>query len=151
SLPRSVRVSPPEGFAYYALHPMDFAAIACVGRYEYCVAVIGIRTIGTALSAMVVAGLHKQGIEASRTTVRPEGHPYDRRTSFSPDQLAWIKQQSQRGAAFVVVDEGPGLSGSSFLSVGEALKALGVAGDRITFLGTRDLDPDQLCTRDGAS
>src|SRR5512135_1034559 len=26
--PASLNISPPEGFAYYALHPLDFAAIA---------------------------------------------------------------------------------------------------------------------------
>jgi hypothetical protein len=47
-----------------------------------------------------------------------------------------------------VVDEGPGLSGSSFLSVGEAVAELGVAHEQIVFLGTREIDPNALCTRD---
>ncbi len=150
-LPETVRVSPPEGFAYYALHPLDFAEGACVDGPEGSFAVIGIRTIGTVLSAMTLAGLQKRGIAASRTTVRPEGHPYDRHAQFRPYQLDWIRQHKRRGSRFLVVDEGPGLSGSSFLSVGEALTACSVAGDRITFLGTRDVEPAQLCSRDAAS
>ena len=150
-LPDSIRVSPPEGFAYYALHPLDFAEEACVLEPESSVAVIGIRTIGTVLSAMAAAGLKKRGIRASRTTVRPGGHPYDRRAQFSCDQLAWIQQHNQRGSGFLVVDEGPGLSGSSFLSVGQALTTCGIAAGRITFLGTREVDPAQLCSSDAAS
>jgi hypothetical protein len=38
------------------------------------------------------------------------------------------------GAAYAIVDEGPGLSGSSFGAVADALEAQGVAPDRITFL-----------------
>ena len=150
-LPESVRISPPEGFADYALHPLDFAEGACVIEPVSSVAVIGIRTIGTVLSAMAAAGLKKRGIGASRTTVRPGGHPYDRRAQFSCDQLAWIQQHNQRGSGFLVVDEGPGLSGSSFLSVGEALTTCGIAAGRITFLGTREVDPAQLCSSDASS
>ena len=150
-LPDSVKFSPPEGFADYALHPLDFAEGACAVGPEGSVAVIGIRTIGTVLSAMALAGLQKEGIAAWRTTVRPEGHPYDRRAQFNSDQLAWIQQQKLRGSGFLVVDEGPGLSGSSFLSVGEALRMVGVAEDRITFLGTREVYAAQLCSRDAVS
>jgi hypothetical protein len=150
-MPMSVMISPPEGFAYYALHPLDFAeAVSDLAR-QHSVAVVGIRTIGAVLSAVTMAALHKQGIKVSRTSVRPDGHPYHRRTRFSPDQLAWIQEHKQRSSVFLVVDEGPGLSGSSFLSVAEALRACGVACNRLKLIGTRDVDPDQLCASGAAS
>jgi hypothetical protein len=148
SMPESVRISHPEGFAYYALHPADFAngAAGCVERGA--VGVIGIRSIGTTLSAIARSVLARKGVSASRITIRPVGHPYDRKTEFANSQADWVEQHRQKGSTFLIVDEGPGLSGSSFLSVAEALEQHGVSSARITLLGTRDVDPTQLCARD---
>ncbi len=55
-----------------------------------------------------------------------------------------------RRADFLVVDEGPGMSGSSFLSVGDALLSTGVPRSRITFLGTREPNPSSLTAPDAA-
>ena len=151
-LPASLFVSPPEGFAYYALHPLSYAdAIADLKLPSRNAAVIGIRSIGTTLGAVVQAGLKVAGIKVARITVRPTGHPYDRVTDLDEAQKAWIAKQRARGAHFVVVDEGPGMSGSSFLSVGDALTSAGVERDRITFLGSRVPDPTSLTSRDGAT
>jgi hypothetical protein len=141
-LPADLRVSRPEGFAYYALVPRDLAAaVPPAGPTT----VVGIRTIGVALSAVVRAAL---GPAADRFTVRPHGPPYDRVTTLSADQVARVRRQPGR---FIVVDEGPGLSGSSLLSVAEALVAAGVEPDRVLLLGTRAVDPDTLVTRDGGT
>jgi hypothetical protein len=151
ALPESVIISPPEGFAYYALHPLDLAALAGrVAPASAPVAVVGIRSIGVTLSAVVMAALIGRGTRAERTTVRPVGHPYDRRTTLSPEQLRWVARQRAASAQFLVVDEGPGISGSSFISVGEALLEAGVARECILFLGSRDPDPEKLTARDGA-
>jgi hypothetical protein len=140
-----VSVAPPEGFAYYALHPLDMADLVETAEVKNpFAAVIGIRSIGTTLSAVVQAKLQTNGTKAERITVRPTGHPYDRATSFSPEQTRWIAAMLSHGAAFLVVDEGPGMSGSSFLSVGEALLAGGVPRSAISFLGTRCADPQSL-------
>jgi hypothetical protein len=151
SLPEAVEVSPPEGFAYYALHPRDFADEASKSDSSRSYAIIGIRSIGTVLSAVWLAALCQRGIDASRTTVRPSGHPYDRVTEFNVEQIRWIGQQRVMGSRFVVIDEGPGLSGSSFLSVGEALLKHGVPAERITFWGTRALEPQRLCSPGAAT
>jgi hypothetical protein len=152
SPPISLCISTPEGFAYYAVHPLDFAALADqVALPEGRAAVVGIRSIGTTLSAVATASLKRRGVRSERTTVRPVGHPYDRRTSFTAQQLRWIARQRAASAHFLVVDEGPGLSGSSFLSVGDALLEAGVARERITFLGSRYPDPEVLTARDGAA
>src|SRR6266536_3171165 len=103
-IPEMLSISPPEGFTYYALHPLDFANV--VSRIpedpKHC-AVIGIRSIGTTLSAVVFAALSITGRPASRITVRPSGHPYSRRTEFRPDEMRWVQQNI--AAQFLVVDE----------------------------------------------
>jgi len=73
SVPASVSVKAPEGFMHYALDPAAYAISAAryaddVGRPRAARAgVVGVRSIGTSLSAVVVAAL-----ETTRTvTVRP--------------------------------------------------------------------------------
>ena len=106
-VPARVSVSPPEGFTYYALHATDFVGVLDkVAREPKPCAVLGIRSIGTTLSAVVLAALVREGIPATRITVRPTGHPYSRRTEFSAVQLAWVERNL--GAQFLIVDEGPG-------------------------------------------
>ncbi len=139
-------VSRQEGFAYYALHPLDFAdLVSTAGLQAPHVYVVGIRSIGTVLSAVAAARLNADGIPASRTTVRPEGHPYDRRTTFPPPQRYAIDQALSRGALFLVCDEGPGRSGSSLLSVAEALEWEGVRSERIVLLCSHQPVVDGLC------
>ncbi len=151
-LPASLFLSPPEGFAYYALHPLSYAdAIVDLKLPSRNAAVIGIRSIGTTLGAVVQAGLKSNGITVARITVRPTGHPYDRVTDLDEAQKAWIAEQRARSAHFFVVDEGPGMSGSSFLSVGDALMNAGVGRGKITFLCSRVPDPASLTSRDGAT
>ena len=147
-LPETVRISHPEGFAYYALHPGDFAD--AVTKMDSCrlVGVVGIRSVGTTLSAVVASALRRIGVAASRITVRPGGHPYDRKTELDGRQRAWLREQQRQDAMFLIVDEGPGLSGSSFLSTAECLMREGIGTERITLLGTRDVDPGQLCASD---
>lgn len=148
-VPGQVNISPPEGFTYYALHPLDFAGITLqLSPEPRACAVIGIRSIGTTLSAVVMASLKQQGRIAFRMTVRPSGHPYSRKTEFSAAQKRWIDQQSAAGAQFVIVDEGPGRSGSTFLSVADALLQAGVSPGRITLLGSRRPDPGSLLAED---
>src|SRR5882724_4330375 len=78
ALPETVEVSIPEGYAFYALHPRSYAE-AAVRFWEdarpRAVVVIGIRSIGTSLSAVVCAALEERGCAVRRYTVRPGGHP----------------------------------------------------------------------------
>lgn len=150
-VPATVSTSPPEGFSYYALHPLDFARLAeRLASPEAPVRVVGIRSIGTTLSAVTVAALRRHGIRAERVTVRPVGHPYDRRVALTPREHRWVQDGLAEGARFWVVDEGPGLSGSSFLAAGDALASAGAPRDHIVFLGSRAPDPDALLAPDGA-
>jgi hypothetical protein len=50
----------------------------------------------------------------------------------------------------MIVDEGPGLSGSSFLSVAEALERAGVASTKIVFISSHEPNIDALCGSDAA-
>ena len=149
--PETVRISHPEGFAYYALHPGDFADAMRDMSSRVPVAVVGIRSIGTTLSAVACAALRRRGVRASRITVRPSGHPYDRTTELTDSQRDWVREQQRDTSRFMVVDEGPGLSGSSFLSVAECLMREGVGAESITLVGTRDVDPAQLCASNANS
>lgn len=146
SIPEKLTISVPEGFAYYGLHPLAFSEVLDrLPELPERVAVVGIRSIGTTLSAVTAAALRQRGCEASRFTVRPEGHPYDRRTEFSGDQMQLVKRQLSLRAHFLVVDEGPGLSGSSFLSGAEALVRAGVAKEKIALICSHAPQPARLC------
>ncbi len=149
--PEMLQVSTPEGFAYYGLHPLAYADLAR-GLDLKCrsIAIVGIRSIGTTLSAVVRAETLQRGFDVERITVRPVGHPFDRRCEFDGDQRRWLAEHLRRDSEFLVVDEGPGLSGSSFLSVGEALIQHGVSPARITFLTAHEPAPERLRTRDAA-
>jgi hypothetical protein len=148
-VPETISISPPEGFTYYALHPSDYArVIDRIASSSGIFAVIGIRSIGTTLSAVTTAALNHKGLRAERITVRPTGHPYARTVQFSPEQERWIVEQLSRSADFLVVDEGPGRSGSTFLSVAEALIRMKVPQERITIIGSREFDSESLCAED---
>jgi hypothetical protein len=134
-LPVEIDISVPEGFAYYALDPELYRIAARRFREDARperVAVIGIRSIGTTLGAIVASELGGR-----LWTVRPHGHPWDRRIHAGYDLArAW----SAWTGHFAVVDEGPGLSGSSFASVAEFLAGLGIPDDRIVFLPSWEPD-----------
>ncbi|WP_437587425.1 hypothetical protein [Sorangium sp. So ce1000] len=150
-VPEAVSTSPPEGFSFYALHPLDFARLAeRLAPPRAPVRVVGVRSVGTTLSAVTAAALRRRGIRAVRATVRPTGHPYDRRVELDARQLRWVQDGIAEGARFWVADEGPGLSGSSFLAVGDALVRAGVPRASVVFLGSRAPDPDALLAPDGA-
>jgi hypothetical protein len=104
----------PEGFAFYSLYPEQYIEAArrwCATRPRGPVLIIGIRSIGTTLSAIVAAALRADGWPARRITVRPTGHPLDRHVDLNLNSFP---------VAAIVVDEGPGLSGSSMAAVARA-------------------------------
>jgi hypothetical protein len=150
ALPAQAMVTRPEGFAYYAVHPLDFArATEALALGSRPVFVVGLRSIGTTLSA-VVAAAAQRGAPAERITVRPTGHPYDRRLALTARERAWVARGVAGDAVFVVVDEGPGLSGSSLLAVAEALAGAGVPCARVVILCSHIPDARALLARDAA-
>lgn len=144
-----VSLGVPEGFAYYALHPLDYAdLIERQGLNARTGLVVGVRSIGAALSAVVAAKLRESGITTNRFTARPTGHPYDRECEFDSAQSQAIAAALAAKAEFLICDEGPGRSGSSLLSVAEALEREGVPRSSITILCSHEPDVGSLCAPD---
>jgi hypothetical protein len=128
--PEPVSCKVPEGYAFYALYPEAYLEAArALPSDGPPWRVIGIRGIGTGLAGVVAAGL---GTEAL-CTVRPGGHPFARTLSLSPERTARLAEEARAGWRFAVVDEGPGLSGSSFGAVADFLESLGAAPGKVTF------------------
>ena len=147
-LPPTLSLSHPEGFSYYGLHPLDFWDLAGQTRWgRPSAAVIGIRSIGTTLSSIVCRALNSRGQNAERITVRPAGPPYHRSLQFTAEQAGWVREHLRRNSEFIVVDEGPGFSGSSFAAVGRALRQAGVPNLQILFLGSRSPESSELESR----
>jgi hypothetical protein len=147
SLPSSITRRVSEGFAYYALFPETYLLAAeryVLEKQPASVAVLGIRSIGTTLSAVVAAAFEWHACPTTSWTVRPDGHPFDRKLRLSGELATCLRQCAADGAAFAIVDEGPGLSGSSFASVVDALAALGIPPARIALFPSWDADADRL-------
>lgn len=132
-LPELVELRQAEGFAFYALYPESYAQAAAASGLGADTTVIGLRSIGVPLAAMVAAALDAP----APVTLRPVGHPWQRRLAVA-DALA---RRLRRGRRFAVVDEGPGLSGSSMGAVADFLEDAGVAPDRLHFFPSHDGDP----------
>ncbi len=129
-----VRLRVPEGFAFYALYPELYAEAARAFRRAHGdhAIVIGIRSIGTTLAPVVAASLAPPRHVLS---VRPRGDPFAREVALP---RATARAIARDRAPVLVVDEGPGLSGSSFASVAAALERGGVDARRLHFLPAHD-------------
>lgn len=125
TLPDRITTRWAEGFAFYAVYPENCAIAAAHSGLGAGTGVIGIRSIGVPLGAMVAAALGSERL----LTVRPVGHPFRRRVSG--DLTSGTDRRLPAPTDFAIVDEGPGLSGSSFGAVIDRLGAQGVAEDRI--------------------
>jgi hypothetical protein len=136
-LPDRIAVKRPEGYAFYALYPESYLQAASALACDRPVRVIGIRSIGTGLAALVASVLGA----APPVTVRPTGDPFRREIRLSEEIAAELL--SDRGTHFAIVDEGPGLSGSSFGAVADWLEARGVPRDQLHFFPSHhnDLGP----------
>ena len=143
-LPTDVTVGVPEGYAYYGLYPETYAAAARefaahVGPPRALV--VGVRGIGTGLAAVVADTLGRRGVAVQSVTVRPRGHPFDRILAFDEALDAIVRAHAAEPGAWVaVVDEGPGLSGSSLTATAAALAARGIADARIVLFPSWDAD-----------
>jgi hypothetical protein len=131
-------VKVPEGFEFYALFPEQYCVSALKWAADHAsveskrALIIGIRSIGTTLSALVAAVLRNAGWQCERLTVRPTGHPFTRTVRLPPFD------SSQFNCA-LIVDEGPGISGSSMASVADALATQGIRD--VSFLPGHSREP----------
>lgn len=131
-LPETVSVSVPEGYAFYGLYPETCFCAAEALRDEGAapLRVIGIRSIGTGLAAAVAA---VAGERATAVSVRPGGHPFQRKLAIGQRLGRDLLGDGTVRLRYAVVDEGPGLSGSSFGSVADWLEDRGVASEAVSF------------------
>jgi hypothetical protein len=126
-MPQTVCVSRAEGYAFYALFPESYLEAARTLDNTGPLRVIGIRSIGTGLAAVVAAASGAR----EPITVRPTGDPFRRQIRLCEHLAADLL--GDRTARFAIVDEGPGLSGSSFGAVADLLESGGVPGAHIHF------------------
>lgn len=129
-----VTASRPEGFRYYALRPSAYVEPArrlAASIPPGPVLVIGLRTIGSSLAPVVAAVAQASGRFCELLTLRPRGRPEDR--AYAADALVLRRIRHWPGEV-AVVDEGPGLSGSSFGGAVRWLQAMGIQPRRISLL-----------------
>lgn len=144
-MPAKVQIGVPEGYAYYGVYPeMYFEAARRCARAlgPFNAVCLGLRSIGTSLSAAVAGALEELGCQVASYTLRPRGHPFDRRPILD-SQLKTVLQ-SERDALFLIVDEGPGISGSSLVGTAELLSELGIASERIMLFPSWSTDGSSL-------
>jgi hypothetical protein len=138
-LPTRVLVRPPEGYVHYALDPAGYAAAAAAYARAAGAAraaraiVIGIRSIGTSLSAVVAAAL---GAPAG-VSIRPRGPVGSRRIIATPALEARLTRWLGRGGDVLLVDEGPGATGETLAAAAAWLATLGVGAERLVVLPSR--------------
>ncbi|MBZ9991185.1 hypothetical protein LB572_29245 [Mesorhizobium sp. BH1-1-5] len=120
-----ITTGPAEGFALYALYPETYLLAALQSGLDANTCVIGIRSIGLGLAAMVAAALRAP----LPLSVRPIGHPFRRHVCAAPELIGDWRDKPE--ARFAIVDEGPGLSGSSFHAVITWLEEQGICRERI--------------------
>jgi hypothetical protein len=144
--PDELDVTVPEGYAFYGLYPETYLQAAAALRREWpgAVRVIGIRSIGTSLGAAVAAVAAGPGAEPA-FSVRPGGHPFARTLTLG-DRLSRKLLAGAGEIRFAVVDEGPGLSGSSFGAVADWLEDHGVAAESIDFFPSHAGSPGPHAT-----
>lgn len=126
-LPDSICTRRAEGYAFYAVYPEAYhlAARRAAARWPGERRVIGVRSIGAGLAAMVAAAARAP----LPSTVRPAGDPLRRTLAAAPELVREWTQDPR--ATIAIADEGPGLSGSSFGAVVDALEGRGVPLERI--------------------
>ncbi len=135
ALPDEIVMRQPEGFAHYAVYPECYWMAAKALGPSPDAQVIGIRSIGTSLGAMVAAAL---GADVP-LTVRPAGHPFAREIRAGARLEAALRANASSMRA--IVDEGPGLSGSSFGAVADALEQRGIVESKLVFFPSHSNAP----------
>lgn len=130
-----IAVRTPEGYAHYATYPELFADAARAARLGADALVIGIRSIGTSLSAVVAAAASAR---ARVHTLRPAGHPFRREVTPSRALASALSARPVAHARIAIVDEGPGLSGSSFGAVADAIEQAGLPPRAVEFFPSHD-------------
>lgn len=132
--PPKIELRVPEGYAFYAVYPEAYLEAARRLRLNAAPRVIGIRSIGASLAAIVAAALDAP----APVIVRPFGNPFERRIAMDE---ALERELLDGDVHYVIVDEGPGQSGSSFGGAVDWLRQRGVPLQRIALLPSHSGSP----------
>ncbi len=138
-LPAALELREPEGYAHYALDPLAYAEAArsysrWAGARCSRAVVVGIRSIGTSLSAVVAVTLNT----AASATVRPRGETGERHIRASERLSALVREAVEAGGDALLVDEGPGVTGETFECAARWLRRIGVPASRIVLFPSHD-------------
>ena len=135
-LPETVTVKLAEGYAFYALYPESYLEAAGQLGIDHDTQVIGIRSIGLGLAALVAVAAESKDVRS----VRPVGHPFRRELALDGNmrQQLLVNHDDRQVA---VVDEGPGLSGSSFGAVVDFLTDNGIPENSIHLFPSHSGEP----------
>jgi hypothetical protein len=135
-LPETVHCRRAEGYAYYAVYPECYLAAA--KDLETCASlqIIGIRSIGLGLAALVAVATNAN----IALSLRPVGHPFHREILVDSAVAALLFKEPGT-TQFAIADEGPGLSGSSFGAVIDFLTAHGVPEQNIHLFPSHPGEP----------
>lgn len=139
-LPERIEIRRPEGFAHYAVYPEAYWRAALQLAAPFPTRILGLRSIGSALAPCVAAALRSAPAE----TVRPEGHPFARTVTVAAARAAAMRDGAD--AVWAIVDEGPGLSGSSIGAAADALGRLGVPPERLVLLPSHSGEPGTMAS-----
>jgi hypothetical protein len=124
-----------NGYARDALGPELYAEAArlwAADRQPAAVWCVGVRTIGLSLAAIAAAALRADGIDARVRMVRPRGSRRERHVSI--DARLARELTTDTSACYLVVDDGPGHSGSSMAAAAAALTGLRIHASRIVLM-----------------
>jgi hypothetical protein len=135
AVPENVRSKAAEGFSCYALYPeqyMEAGRRFVRDHRPESVLCLGLRSIGSILAHVVSAMVRRLGVPVSTRSVRPRGHPFDRQLDITGRLRLMLANPAV--SHLLVVDEGPGLSGSSVAGAADFLVANGRAVERVVLL-----------------
>jgi hypothetical protein len=146
-----LRMTTPEGYAFYAVYPEAYvdAAVAWADASRPArVVCLGLRSIGTSLSAAVAGAIALRRVPVRSWTLRPFGHPFDRHVALSRELESALELDE---SAVLIVDEGPGLSGSSMAGAADALSSRGIPDDRLLLMPSHPPSPERFLSTSAAA
>src|SRR5215208_3937498 len=135
-LPEIVHCRRAEGYAFYAVYPESYLAAAKNLETWTSLQIIGIRSIGLGLAALVAAAANAN----TALSLRPVSNPFRRKVLVDSAIESLLFKQSH-STRFAIADEGPGLSGSSFGAVIDLLIAHGVPEQNIHLFPSHPGEP----------
>jgi hypothetical protein len=115
-LPHALSIVEPEAFTTHAVYPELYARVASQVRRDEPITVVGIRTVGASLGAVVAEAIGARDF----VTVRPAGNAAEPELRTSEPFTRFVAKPDR---VYAIVDDGPKPSGAGFGAVGDWLEA----------------------------